>query len=256
MNTLVIFCHGLGDCVMLTGCLKEYKRLHPDESIDLLVLNGACREIFVNNPNVRNVWLANIRNPRYWNPLAYFAVDQFKVRRVINGLPDRFDKTIIVTVATMPEMYYAVTGSYGDHKVCRIDRDLGLEERRYPYDLYPSDSDRAAAQETADLLADYSFKVVHPFSSDTRKVITGQLSEIVSRLRKDRLALVVVGGTDDRCPPFHVSRLPLLAVAELLKLSQGFIGTDSVVAHLAGWAGVPIEIICRKKNRQWYRPLP
>ena len=49
-NTLLVFLHGIGDNIMLTGVLGEYCRLHPEEKIDLAVLNPACQEIWKNNP--------------------------------------------------------------------------------------------------------------------------------------------------------------------------------------------------------------
>src|SRR5439155_1577134 len=54
-RTLIVFLHGIGDNIMLTGLLKEYQLLHPEEAIDLVVLHEGCRAVWSGNPHINRV---------------------------------------------------------------------------------------------------------------------------------------------------------------------------------------------------------
>lgn len=264
-RTLIVYLHGIGDNIMLSGVLKEYCREHPDERIDLIVLNPGCAAIWQNNPLVQSVTVYPASQPHFWNPIQFYLSHQFTVRRYSRQLnsDERYSKVIFPSIQTIPEIIYHVTGTYGRHKMDRICRELGVPEKLYLYDLHPTADELGEAEKFIARFAGKPLAVLHPFSGHTRKRLSSEgFGAILRVLRQKEMATLVVGSPGEK-PRFDASwetdssfGLSLGVLTGVLKHAAIFAGTDSAVAHLAAFANVPrIVIFSPKLEPRRYLPV-
>ena len=264
-RTLVVYLHGIGDNIMLSGVLKEYCRLHSDEAIDLIVLNPACAAIWRNNPLVHSVTVYPASQPHFWNPVKFYLSHQFVVRRYIRQLnaDSRYQRVIFPAIQTLPEIVYHLSGTYGGHKMDRICRDLGVPGKLYPYDLYPRDEEFTEAAKFVGRFGDNPLAVLHPFSGHTRKRLSNEgVGAILQLLRNKGMATLVVGAPNEKSrfdPSWEtdfIFGLSLGVLTGILKRAALFVGTDSAVAHLAAFANVPrLAIFSPKLKPSRYLPV-
>jgi ADP-heptose:LPS heptosyltransferase len=264
-RTLVVYLHGIGDNIMLSGVLKEYCRLHPDEATDLVVLNPACAAIWQNNPLVQSVTVYPGGQPYFWNPFKFYFSHQFAVRRYIDTLNQdgRYHRAIFPAIQTLPEIIYHFTGTYGPHKINRICADLGVPEKLYPYDLYPSAQELSAAEELVAKFGGKPLAVLHPFSGHTLKRLSNEgFGAILNVMRKKGMATLVVGAPNDKSrldPAWETESafgLSFGVLIGILKHAAVFAGTDSAIAHLAAFANVPrLAVFSPKLEPGRYLPI-
>jgi ADP-heptose:LPS heptosyltransferase len=264
-RTLIVYLHGIGDNIMLSGVLKEFCQRHPGEIIDLVVLNAGCAAIWENNPRVGSVTVYPARQPYFWNPALFYPFHQWPVRRYIRELNrgDRYQRVLFPTIQTLPEIIYHLTGTYGRHKLDRLSRELGVPEKLYPYDLYPPDQELAAAAELVARFGGKPLAVLHPFSGHTKKHISaGGIREILHTLQNRGFTTLVVGspGEKSRLDPGWQTEsafgLPFGTLIGILKRAEIFAGADSAVAHLAAFAGTPrVVIFSPKLKPERYLPV-
>jgi hypothetical protein len=250
---------------MLTGVLKEYKAKHADEAIDLVVLNSACAAIWRGNPLVRSIQIYPYPQPHFWNPVEFRLKSARRARRYADRLvrEKSYDRVLFPTIQTLPELLYHVTGTYGPHKVPRIARDLGLEPKLYPYDLYSSAEERGRAAAFRAKIGDGPFAIIHPFAGHAvKQMSSGSMRETLDLVRKKGLMAVVVGSEQERARMDSTWETQTAfgwsfgELVELLKLASMFVGTDSAVAHLAGFANTPkIVVFSPKLKPERYAPV-
>lgn len=264
-RTLIVYLHGIGDNIMLSGVLKEYCRNRRDEIIDLIVLNAGCTAIWRNNPRVGSVQVYPASQPHFWNPVKFYLLHQFAVRRYIQELnhDGRYHHVFFPTIQTFPEILYHLTGTYGRHKMDRLSREFGVPEELYPYDLYTTSVDALEAEKALARFVGMRVAVLHPFSGHAKKRISpGGFGKILDALQRRDFATLVVGAPgekaqfDTRWQTESVFGLPLGVLIELLKRAEIFVGTDSAVAHLAAFANTPrIVVFSPKLEPNRYRPI-
>lgn len=259
---------------MLSGALTLYKKAHPDAEVELMVRGDFSQALWGRDPKVRAVWLRDIPNPRYWNPLAYHLVDKPRwITRYCVGddhLRGLFDRILVPEVQRIPEVFYDRLVPYGvAHKTNRMACDLfelnssstkalelGLVGGPIPYDL------ELEYREPRELPRS-PFTVLHPFSSDylkpRRRLEMGR--KALSREQVDLLVrrypgAVLVGDRDQQRVYPGVKTLPLVELAWLLRHAERFVGVDSGIAHLAAAAGCPeIQVITRSRLAEYYLPV-
>jgi len=264
-RTLIVYLHGIGDNIMLSGVLREYCRRQPGTSIDLVVLNAACAAFWQHHPLVNQVTVYPASQPHFWNPVQFYLLDQWKVRRYIAELNHdrRYERVFFPSIQTLPEILYHVTGTYGRHKIDRICADLGVPKELYPYDFHTAPEEAAAA---AGLLKSFSGKrlaVLHPFSGHAKKRISAAgFGEIIRTLKAHDFSPLVVGAPNEKSqldPAWEIEAhfgLPFGVLIEVLKRAELFAGTDSSVAHLAAGANTPqLVIFSPKLEPRRYLPL-
>ncbi len=264
-HVLIVYLHGIGDNIMLTGVLRQFKRQHPLSEIDLVVLNAACAQVWQGNPLIRSLELSPIPQPHFWNPLEFRLKSFWRVRRYMAQLKQQrgYERVIFPTIQTLPEIIYHLTRTYGDHKVERLAVELGLPPAAYPYDLYSRPEEVKAADSVLCRLGSRDIGVVHPFSSDRKKRMSlDQVGEIIGLLKEKQLTPLLVGaeaerpGSGTKLPSESAFGLSFGVLIELLKKTAIFVGTDSVVAHLAGFANTPhVVVVSSKLKPERYRPL-
>ena len=258
---LIAFLHAIGDNIMFTGVLHEYKKRNPDLSIHLLLMDDGSDIIWKGNPDVTATHKYFHTQPRFWNTLMYYGHDQRAVYD--NILPMLIDKKSkyetfkLVTVQTWPEIVYHLTGTYGKHKVCRMAEEMGLPAIKYPYRMFPTEKDMYDAQRIVKKLPK-DFALVHPFSRHCKKNMSDELIEKVLKDLKDRgLSPIVIGGNADRVVSSHMLYgLPLHVLLEVMRSAKQYVGTDSSPAHLAGLANIPrITVYSPKLKPSRYEPV-
>lgn len=255
-RTLIVYLHGIGDNIMLSGVLKEYCRRHPEETIDLVVLNSGCATIWKNNPLVNSVMVYPASQPYFWNPAKFYLFHQWKVRRYIHELnwDQRYTRVLFPTIQTLPEILYHLTRTYGRHKIDRICRDLEVPVNLYPYDLHTTPADAVEAEKVVERFSGARLAVLHPFSGHTKKRLSSAgFEKILEALRACGLATLVVGSPvekeqfDPGWKTDSVFGLPLGVLVEILRRAEIFAGTDSAVAHLAAAVNTPCIVIFSPK---------
>ena len=264
-RTLLVYLHGIGDNIMLSGVLRAYAERHPDEAIDLVVLNPGCAAIWQGNRLVGSVTVYPHRQPHFWNPVRFWLGGWWRVRRYIRALnrDGRYPKVIFPTIQTLPEVVYHVTGTYGNHKVERIAADLGLPARLYSYDLQATPEEAEAARSLLARLPAGPLAVLHPFSGHTRKRLgAAAVGAVVEELRRNGFVPLVVGAVSERpqlAPDWQAESafgLPFGALIELLRRAAVFAGCDSAVAHLAAFANTSrIVLFSPKLKPERYLPV-
>ncbi|HEX7654343.1 MAG TPA: glycosyltransferase family 9 protein [Verrucomicrobiae bacterium] len=262
---LIVYLHGIGDNIMLSGVIKEYCRRRQIAKVDLVVLNPGCAAIWRNNPLVGQVTVYPHPQPHFWNPVLFYGLHQWKVRRWIREFnrDGRYQEIIFSTIQTLPEILYHVTGTYGRHKIDRVCRELGLAPTLHPYDLYPSTTEEAEAARLAEKFSGRRLAVIHPFSGHTKKRLGSRdVTGILESLRAQGYLPLIVGSSAEsrRLDPAwqaqSVFGLELGVLIALLKRAEIFAGTDSAVAHLAAFANVPrLLIFSPKLKPSRYLPL-
>ena len=262
MKTLFVFLHGIGDVVMFTGPLREYKKENPDEDIDVVVSNRPSAEILNGNKNIRNVFVSEVgRNPRFWNPFFYYFIDLWKIKNSLKKFKN-YDKMKIIPIQTMPEIFYRVFGYRAKNKTERIAKEIGVRNlSNLSSEMFSSSKDVRRANE---IVPKNDFVVVHPFSRDPKKAFDGDLLKKIKKAESYKIFLV--GGTNEKNVFKRESGAygeGLGVVREIIKKSKGFIGTDSAISHIAGTTDVPIKIISNRGkikgishagNPEWFFP--
>lgn len=255
-RTLIVYLHGIGDNLMLSGALKEYCRRQAVEKVDLVVLNPGCAAIWQNNPHVGEVTVYPHPQPHFWNPALFYFRHQWHVRRWIREFnhDGRYQRVLFPTIQTFPEILYHLTGTYGRHKLDRICADLNIPADLYPYDLYPTPTEEAEAAKILKPFSGTRLAVLHPFSGHSKKRISAAgFASIIKVLREQGFTPLVVGSTaeekrlDSSWLTEAIFGLPLGVLVEVLKRAEVFAGTDSAVAHLAAFANTPKLIIFSPK---------
>ena len=264
-RTLVVYLHGIGDNIMLSGVLKEYCRLNPDETIDLIVLNPGCAAIWQNNPLVHSVTVYPASQPHFWNPLKFYLSHQLAIRRYIQQLNKhgQYQRVIFPTIQTLPEIIYHLTGTYGPHKMHRLCTDMCVLEKLYPYDLHPSVHELTTAEKFIVKFGGKPLAVLHPFSGHTLKRLgTEGFGAILNAMHKKGMTTLVVGAPDDKSrldPSWKTESalgLSFGILIGILKHAAVFAGTDSAIAHLAAFANVPrVAIFSPKLEPSRYLPV-
>lgn len=264
-RTLIVYLHGIGDNIMLSGVLKEYCRLHPDEVVDLMVLNPECAAIWLGNPHVGESFIYSAPQPYFWNPIKFYGRHLWQVRRSIRELNQdgRYQRVLFPTIQTLPEIVYHITGTYGRHKIVRLCRDLDVPAQLYPYDLYVAAAEAAAAGELLSRVGATELAVLHPFSGHARKRLTvGDIGEILRVLHASGLTTLVVGAANEKAkldPGWKTESafgLSFGVLIEVLRHAKIFVGADSAIAHLAGFAQTHrIIIFSPKLKPERYLPV-
>jgi len=264
-DTLIVYLHGIGDNIMLSGVLKEYCRQQGGKKVDFIVLNVGCAAIWKNNPLVESVQVYPGTQPHFWNPALFYPFHQFTVRRYIRELnaDGRWKKVFFPTIQTIPELIYHVTGTYGRHKMDRICAEFGLPPVLHPYDLPTTPAETAEAETVLQKFPGARLAVMHPFSGHVLKRLSpGGVGEIIKTLRARGYTPLVVGSPGEARqldPAWEVDSvfgLSLGVLIEILKRTEIFAGTDSAVAHLAAYANTSrLLIFSPKLEPRRYLPI-
>jgi heptosyltransferase-2 len=87
MKILIIALSGIGDALMFTPALKLLRAQLPDAQIDVLVMFKGARDIFINNPNINDVYRYDFLREGSFNSLKYILSLRGKYNSSINVYP-------------------------------------------------------------------------------------------------------------------------------------------------------------------------
>jgi ADP-heptose:LPS heptosyltransferase len=251
-RTLLYILHGIGDQIMATGVIKQYHKEHPEELIDLVVPNSNCEEIWKNNPFINEVFIYNKRQVRWWNPFVswfdkiYLELDKIERQHYL-----KYTKILAPGIQQMPELFYNIFNNYGKHKIIRLCEELKVMPDLYNYDLYIDENS------SADLPLYSPLAIIHPFSGDKKKNMDNSMIEnALFSLYEMGYEPRIVGSIKQQNNWIGYFGLSISKLLFVLKNTKIFVGTDSMVAHLAAYANVPdITIITPNSHPERYIPM-
>lgn len=271
---LLVFLHGIGDSIMMTGCVRELHRAHPNSSIELLLLDNGSSRVWEYNPHVDRVHISTLsENPRYWSPWVYWPFDHGKVHGEIERVRAKsgpYSDIVELRIQNMPEVFYRIFRNYKQHKAQRMARELGLDYDNLNYEIFLQQDDTRQAYDFIDSQNLSDFAVLHPFSRDIKRCMGQELTRDVIDILKDRGLEVIVTGTSKEEEMYNIEgskgcfELAFRSLLALIQKAAIFIGTDSGVAHLAAVSQTPIVVVSTKGvgsfiqntgNAEWYLPL-
>lgn len=87
MKILIIALSGIGDALMFTPALKILKQELPSAEVDVLVMFGGAKDIFLNNPNVNKLIHFNFLKEGIFNSMKFVLSIRNKYDVTINVYP-------------------------------------------------------------------------------------------------------------------------------------------------------------------------
>lgn len=251
MKLLLVFLHGMGDCLMLSPALRLYKRAHPSHHLGVMTLDSnLC--LFRANPHVSAVFGCRT----YEEPLSYgnylkYARQRWRLRREIGTVANDFRADEVRFLLPhrfsyrkwqlpMPGVVRRTLCRYWDrpetHKLVEA---LGVKgEATCPDDcrkeLY---FDRASRDEGEWILRDLNltdYCVVHPDASTLERSFTEEeLHFIVDELQSAGCAVLLLSPEKRRNDVKTAFGSNALVSAVLIERARAFVGVDSGPAHVA-----------------------
>lgn len=278
MHIAIIQNWGLGDLVMTTPVIAEFRRLYPDSRLTLVVRGKPQAMLMEGSPLVDQILTMPARSDR--KALARFILslrrEKFDVAfvgtRISSYLPWLLKILagvhVIVGDSDKPSRVYDVRNKV-DPKVHRVDRMLetfSIWSGRAPEAAqFPIPCHAKAVQEAGAVLARAGlvrgrFLVLHPGSSLTAGTDKRIPADVALRVaidllgRRPDLSVAYIFGPDevDYIPAFAdagerqvvLSGHSLPVTIALISQAAGLIGTDSSLGHIAAAFGVPTATLC------------
>ena len=269
---------GLGDLVMTTPVIAEFRRIHPEAKLTLVVQGSAQAALMKDSPLVDQILIMPPRSDRsglfrFFLGLRNQRIDVAFVGTRISALLPFLLKVltgvgVIVGDGDKFPLLYAVLNSI-DPKVHRVDRMLETfamwSGQPTATPCFPLPCSAVSVAEARVELANAGlnsgkFVIIHPGSSvsagtDKRipvEVARRMAGEILD-LRAD-LSIAYIFGPDevDLIPKFTdcderqaiLSGHSLATTIAIITLAAGLIGTDSSLGHIAAAFGIPTITLC------------
>lgn len=256
-QVLIVYLHGIGDHLMATSAIREYKRQHPDTEISLLALNHpACAEIWTNNPDIKRVLFSSLnRNPRYGSPLFWLR-DYWRILADINRVQKRYGFAHVYNIVHfyMPGKIYPYLpfSRYRRHKSEIVAKQLGvvLQQKTYVFHLPHHVKQLARTFFARHHLLRKKIVGLHYTASTQNKSLSSlQVRMILSELLTKKCHVLILSHLPEPSWLHYVRGVTwyqshsLLKTAALLERCHHFIGVDSGIAHLAAAVGTPSLVL-------------
>lgn len=222
MNTIIKRTRALGDCLMLTPVIREYKRRNPDEDI---YIETEYNNVFENNPNVKKYKtqqfskLYNL-DGCYEKNFNIHPIDMFGVKLLGD---DNFDKSIEF--------------NYTEKEKNEVDEWIKNKSKR-------------------------SKVIMHlgmTWAKLNKEVVNSFIKWLLDRYF---LIIVGGGHSDEYYPYtiindnlVYLSKWSLGKLKYLMDISYFFFGTDSGVSHIASSSNIPQIVIYGAINPETRKPF-
>jgi len=148
MKTLIVYPHGLGDCILATPAIKSYKK-ETDDFIGFAMLERfKSSELFEHNPYINEL----IYTKDAWNDFDSYKIGLENVKEYCYHIAKEkgYDKIILIK--------HSPTGS----KILDCAKALDLELKDFHTEIYTSDRDKEAANNLLNILdVEYPFGFAH-----------------------------------------------------------------------------------------------
>jgi ADP-heptose:LPS heptosyltransferase len=283
-RALIVRAGALGDTLMTTPAIREFRRQHPAVEIDFLASAGGA-QLLASNPHLAHIFVLQHRNLPYW-----LSTEK---RRLIQELRARaYDVGIVLEAAphyrelleraAIPEIRDFRTTPFdaGLHNIINYARVSGFGDTRamdFNMEL-PSPAD--AIESARLLLAGLPAPIValHPGygpgnkKKDQANRLRGwnpqNFARVASQLVSGGASIIFTGSPDDiplcqeiaRTLPSDRTRIlagrtsiPLFIAA--IRLSELMISVDSASAHIAAAVGTPLVVLWGPAILHQTRPL-
>ena len=258
---LIVYLHGIGDHLMATPAIHQYKQEHPDTELYLLsVGNNTFKDLWKHNSDITEVLLSTLtHNPHYGNPL-FWITDYPIIHKDITHLQKiySFDRVFFIVHFFIPAKLYAhlPLSRYRTHKSAIVAKKLGVSLHPSSYLLPLSSQEQDFAHH---FFSTHSLrKKVATFhylgSSPTKSLTPEHATHIATFLVQHGYTVIVLysTATQEDVTPLHGDHIisyysdNILHTAALIKKSTVFIGVDSGIAHVAAAVHTPVFTILMK----------
>jgi len=265
-KALILFMHGFGDNVMATPAVREISKTH---KVDILVYNKTlASNLWLNCDFIDNVYDIELaRHPRYWNPLAFWCWDRWRVLSKVKSLFNLrdYEKVLFPSIYLFPHFVYVIfpklLARY--HKIDQIGYSLGVKKlATQKTEVYLSHANRKAAVDFVLLNQLSEFDVIiglHMTTVEKKRDLSPDFCrQIISRLEDElgAVAIVLFGSLDTKkqqedrygehlagesiFPTFDDrSGLSIMESIALLEVCDLVIAIDSSILHSAMALNVP-----------------
>lgn len=267
---LVIAPQGLGDALEATPFVSALKTAHPDSPIDVLTLRTGPRELFEGLPHL----VERVIHLPYWDR----GLSAFLLRLGRNVRLNRYARSFLMYPAARPEYHVLgfvlgagerVAHRYFQPSLANL---LWLDTRLVPIsaahnvernlDLLRATGLQPKCPEGYTVPPEWISKkprlpsqvavhigtVAHN-GLESRRWAPERFAELIRRLRRQGLSVVVLAGPEERSETHAVARMSdadavfegsLSEVARFLSTCGGLIANDSGIAHLAAGVRTPV----------------
>ncbi len=269
---------GLGDLIMTTPVIAEFRRLYPDARLTLVVKAGAQANLLKESPLIDQILVMPARSDRTAMIRFFLALRKEKLDVAFIGtrisallpclLKGLSGVPVVVGDGQRARFVYNVRNSI-DPQVHRVDRMLATfsmwsgEATTRPSFPLPF-SEVALAEVRSDLkdkgLEPGRFVIIHPGSSvtaGTEKRIPVEVARRIAAeltMRRPELTVAYIFGPDeiDLMDSFddlsrsetNISGYSLPSTIAAITQAAGLIGTDSSLGHIAASFGIPTVTLC------------
>lgn len=223
MKTLIVFWHGIGDCILATPALRRYAKDNPDKEVHMAVTKPVVSSRFFEGcPYVKGTVL--IRNP--WDIKGGYRRGKRVVRQEVRRIAEKegFSKVLFV------EQHW----SHGIHKLERTARELGVELDDTSYDVFITEEQRRDAKRFLKKRGLSRFVFLHRRTDIPKKNLS--LKEARRFIKKQWGAVPVVEPGKD-----YGFDKPAGFSFALLEQAMGVVVVDSLFMHAADALGKRID---------------
>lgn len=265
MKTLMVFLHGIGDCIMFTPALKFYKEKHSSDEISVLCLK-LTEELWKSNHLVKNVFVSSyFKNPPSHGNIIQYIFERIKIQKEINWIKQKYgiDKVIYIVpwsirlfnisiplpgkLRRLPLFY-----KLEDHEVLKLCKHLQVNDNKtWPYDfkqtIFISDKHRKKA---SGIIKNLGTKkpicIMHTSASSGNKSLSEKEAEgIINYLKSKGIGVILINSNLNFKKVKKINSDSVLLSAALIEYCDLFIGIDSGPAHIAEVLNKPSIVIAK-----------
>jgi hypothetical protein len=234
MSKLLIYPHGLGDCLMLTPSLRAYHQQTGDKYNLCIQKRFESSELFKNNPHVGNIHY--IKDP--WNdyPNAMVGFNEVIKEGGIIGKNNEYNEVIYLPCKS------------NIHKIIQNSKDLKIKLNDYSMDVFISESDKEQASSVIKkLVGDEPFGFIQTKTgAGVNKDLSDGYGEKWLRENRDLENFIEIGKS------FNYDDYNINVQFEILNQSSGVSIPDSVFYHACIALNKDIDFVYFGRGRSVY----
>ncbi|MEL7006363.1 MAG: glycosyltransferase family 9 protein [Bacteroidota bacterium] len=213
---------GMGDALLSTASFKAIKEKYPDKKIRVFYLKRH-RDIFLNNPYIDSLVEASFKGaPMSW-VLNYFGLIDIKSINYSFTKPSRnYDKSIISVIGEM----------------------LDVESKPEDLSLYLTEEEKQAGK---DILREVMGKVIaiapYTISSENKLWVHSYWEELIEQMPDYTFIQLGVNQEPLVNGALDLRGLKLRESMAVMNQTDGFVGVDSFLAHVATALDIPSVVL-------------
>ncbi len=265
---LIVFGHAIGDNIMLSPVIRQLRADYPNAYIALAGLKYLpIRELWQYNPRINHYEDLDFEyNPRFWNPVMFYLVDYWRLRREASKLKKKLN-AYEVYIIKIRKFFTSK-----QHKTKLIASELGIKVEDMAPELF---LDKIHYKKAREFLNQHNLSEsdliigLHRTAGDYKRKAWSidEAQKFIDSLPEAKF--IVFNSTqsykdEERYEQKHlhgrnlisipIPSPPLLVSAALISYCKVFIGTDSGLAHIASALKVPTLVLFRNVSPSYALP--